>query len=165
MLLICGRSTNLAYHGYHRRSTMKVTRHIANSLMRFRAQSLCCLVAAFLLQGPLMAGLIIASGGCCTGDHCPIAAHHHATAKTAEAPMDCDHKLNHSGAKVRSCSMSCCDSTEQSAVHSHVFLLSPVIELASANPLCEGVSAFAADATAAFFAPLSPPPKSLHSPI
>lgn len=110
-----------------------------------------------------MAGLLIASGACCTGDHCPIAAHHHAAAKTEEAPMDCDHDTNHSDGRVRSCTMSCCNTTEQAAIHSNVFMLSPVSELASVNPLSETVAVFVAAETATPFAPLSPPPKSLYS--
>jgi hypothetical protein len=140
---------------------MKFTRHFANLFPRHRAQSLLCLVAAFLLQAPLVAGLALASGACCTGDHCAVAAHHHAAAKTEEPPMDCDHNKDHGTSNVRSCSISCCNTTEQAAVHSNVFLLSPVIELASVSPRPETVSGFAARETAAPFAPLSPPPKSL----
>lgn len=77
--------------------------------------------------------------------------------------MDCDHNMDHDGAKVRSCSMSCCNSTEQAVVHSNVFLLSPVLELASINALPETISDFRASETATPFAPLSPPPKSLPS--
>jgi hypothetical protein len=140
---------------------MKFTRHFANLLPRRPAQALVCLFAAFLLEAPLVAGLVLASGACCTGDHCPVAAHHHAPAKSEEPPMDCDHNMDHGTSNVRSCSMSCCNTTDQAAIHSNVFLLSPVIELAPVSPLPETVSGFAARETAAPFAPLSPPPKSL----
>ena len=140
---------------------MKFTRHIANLLTNRRAQSLLCLLAALLLQSPVVSALVIASGVCCASDHCPIAAHHHAAAKTEEAPMDCDHNMTHSGHKVRSCSMSCCNTAEQSAVHASVFVPAPLIELASVNPVPETISTFDANETAVSFAPLSPPPKSL----
>jgi|SRR5215468_694005 len=138
---------------------MKVTAHNPNSLLRRSTQSLFCLLAVFWLQGPLVAGLVMASGACCTGDHCSIAAHHHAK-RAEEMPADCDHNMDHGGAKVRSCSLSCCNATQPYAVHANVFLLSPVIELPSLNPPSETLSAFDADATGASLVPLSPPPKS-----
>jgi len=142
---------------------MKFARHFGNPLASRRVSSLVCLFAALLLQGPVVSALAIASGVCCAGDHCPIAAHHHSLAKSEEAPMDCDHNQAHSGDKVRSCSMSCCETTEQFAVHAHVFLLSPPVELASANPFPETVSPFGASETTVPFAPLAPPPKSRPS--
>jgi len=138
---------------------MKFARHFGNPLASRRVPSLVCLFAALLLQGPVVLALAIASGVCCTGDHCPIAAHHHSLAKSEEAPMDCDHKQAHSRDNVQSCSMSCCKTTEPFAVHAHVFLLSPPIELASANAFPETVSPLGASETAVPFAPLSPPPK------
>src|SRR5262249_43036475 len=81
---------------------MKFICHIANSFMHRGAQPLFCLFAAFLLQAPLMASLLLASGACCAGDRCPIAAHHHAAPKAQEAPMDCDHNMDHGGVKLRS---------------------------------------------------------------
>ena len=144
---------------------MKFTRHFGNLLASRRGSSLVCLLAALLLQVPVVSALAIASGVCCTGDHCPVTAHHHSVRKSQEAPMDCDHDQAPSGMKVRSCSMSCCETEEQFAVHANVFLLSPLIELASGNPFLETVSSFSASETAVSFAPLSPPPKSLSSPI
>jgi len=142
---------------------MKFARHFGNLLASRRVTSLVCLFAALLLQGPVVSALAIASGVCCAGDRCPIAAHHHSLAKSEEAPMDCDHNQAHSRHKVRSCSMSCCEKTEQFAVHGNVFLLTSPIELASANPFSETVSPFGASETAVPFAPLSPPPKALPS--
>ena len=74
--------------------------------------------------------------------------------------MDCDHDTNHSASKVHSCSMSCCDTIERSAVHSTVFVLVPVVELAAIIPTRETVSSFAGRETTAAFLPLSPPPES-----
>ena len=142
---------------------MKFSRQFGKLLSSRRMSSLVCLFAALLLLGPVVLSLALASGVCCTGDHCAIAAHHHSVAKTEEAPVDCEHNMSHGGNKVQSCSMSCCDTSEQFAVHGSVLLLSPAIELASANPFPETVSPFDASGSAAPFAPLSPPPKSLPS--
>jgi len=141
---------------------MKFTRQVANFFIGRRGHSLLCLVAALLLQSPIITALVIASGACCSGDHCPVAAHHHAAAKTEEMPMDCDHNLDHDRDRLRSCSMSCCNTAEPSAIHSNVFLVGPVIEPVSLVSLAETVSAFAASETASRFPPLSPPPKSFH---
>lgn len=134
---------------------MKFTRQFGR-----RISSLICLCAALLLQGPVVLSLALVSGVCCSGDHCAVAAHHHAAAKTGEAPMDCGHDVRHGGDRVQPCSMSCCDTSEQFAVHGSVFLLSPAIELATASRFPEIVSPFDASGSAAPFAPLSPPPKS-----
>jgi hypothetical protein len=142
---------------------MKFACHFGNLLASRRGPSLVCLFAALLLQGPVVSALAIASGVCCAGDHCPIAAHHHSGAKSEEAPMDCDHNQADGGDKVRSCSMSCCETTGQFAVHANVFLLWPPIELASVNPFPETVSPFAASETVVPFAPLSPPPRSCQT--
>jgi hypothetical protein len=142
---------------------MKFARHFGNLLSSRRLSSLVCLFAAVLLQGPVVSALAIASGVCCAGDHCPIAAHHHSAAKAEAAPMDCGHGMSHGGDKGRSCSISCCERNEQFAVHGNVFLLAPAIELASASPLPETVSPLEASETAVPFTPLSPPPKSLPS--
>src|SRR5262245_33620554 len=75
----------------------------------------CCLIAILFFQAPLIRAVILATGACCTGDHCSIAAHHHSATKTEEVPMDCDHDTDHGVSNMRSCSISCCNSTEQSA--------------------------------------------------
>lgn len=139
---------------------MRLGRNFVTWVTHRRAQSLFCLVAALLLQSPVLAAAAIASGACCSGEHCPIAAHHHTSAKTEEMPMNCDHEMDHDAAKMRSCAMSCCDTTERSAVHSDVFLVSPVMQLASLNAPSETVSFFDGRETVLAFAPLSPPPKS-----
>ena len=77
--------------------------------------------------------------------------------------MDCDHNMAHGAQKMRSCSMSCCNTTEQSAIHSNFFLVSPVIQLVLLNSLPETISAFDDGDQGSSFSPLSPPPKSLAS--
>jgi hypothetical protein len=130
-----------------------------------RWAGLACLIALGAFQAPVVAGMVIATGACCIGDHCPIASHHHShsAAKEKETPIGCGHNMNQGADKVEHCSVSCCKTDEQSAVHSNVFLLSPIVVLASANPLSEAISIFEAGETLAAFAPLSPPPKFLHS--
>jgi hypothetical protein len=130
-----------------------------------RRAAFLCLIATFFFQLPVIAGMVIATGVCCTGDRCPIAAHQHthAAAKTEEAPMDCDHSMNHNGSKLQACSMSCCNTSEQSAVHANVFVLSPVVTLAAIYPLSETLSNRDARESVSSFAPLSPPPEFLPS--
>ena len=114
-----------------------------------------------------IAAAILATGACCSGTQCAISAHHHASTKHEEAPMDCGRHMQHdSGApasQLEACSMSCCNTTEQSAVHSNVFLLSPVVVLASTNPRSETISRPDPGEAAVFFVPLSPPPESLSN--
>lgn len=124
-----------------------------------RVRAFFCLIAVLLLQSPVLAAVAIASGLCCSGDYCPVAAHHQRAAKTEDMPMDCDHNMDHGARKIHSCSMSCCDTAERSAVHSSVFLVSPVVQLAYFNPPAEAVSALDAGKASVYSAPLSPPPK------
>ncbi len=77
--------------------------------------------------------------------------------------MDCDHSINHDGSKLRACSMSCCNATEQSAVHSNVFVLSPVVALAAIYPVSETLSNRDARECVSSFLPLLPPPEFLPS--
>jgi len=127
----------------------------------------CCLLALFFLQAPVIGAMVIATGACCTGDHCSIAAHHHTAAKTEEAPMECDqHRKGdtQSGAgTLQACSMSCCQTMEPSAVHTNLFVLSPTPVLVAFAPLPEIVSEPGFSGNTGSFSPLSPPPKSLFS--
>src|SRR5262249_56435340 len=99
---------------------MTGTANLANAAAR-RAPALLCLFALLLFQAPVIGAAMLASGVCCTGDHCPIAAHHHTSAKTEEAPMGCEHGKN-GASKLQKCSMSCCQTTH-SAVDDRVFVL------------------------------------------
>jgi len=138
---------------------MTRTGNFANAVIR-RTRPLLCLLALLLFQAPVIGAALLASGLCCSGDHCPIAAHHHSSAKTGEAPMQCEHGANGGTAKLQDCSMSCCHTTEQSAVHSQVFVLSPDVAPPSFAPLSEAVSVLSHDEEFGPFSPLSPPPKS-----
>ena len=135
--------------------------------MRRAFSACCCLLGLLLLQAPVIGAVVLASGMCCTGDHCPIAAHHHSPSKTTsnteEAPMDCEHGANGGAAKLQNCSMSCCQTAEQSAVHAQVFVLSQDATPPASVPLSEAVSLLAFDEEIGSFSPLSPPPKSAAS--
>jgi hypothetical protein len=134
--------------------------NLANSGAR-RTPSLLCLFALLLFQAPVIGAAVLASGLCCSGNHCPIAAHHHSAAKTEEAPMDCNHNMSDRAASLRTCSMSCCSTTEQSALHAQVFVLSPDLAPLSFVRLSEAVPFLSYDEEIGVFSPLSPPPKSL----
>ena len=140
---------------------MTRTGNFANAVAR-RTAALLCLFALLLIQAPVIGAAMLASGMCCTGAHCPIAAHHHSSAKTEEAPMGCEHGAN-GATKLQKCSMSCCQTTEQSAVHAQLFVLSPEVTPLAFAPLSDAVSLLTYDEEIGSFSPLSPPPKSRFS--
>jgi hypothetical protein len=81
-----------------------------------------CLFAAVALYAPLAAAAWSAHAmACCTGDHCPIAQHHHS--QKAPPPrhshMDCEHEMD----EMMDCSMSCCQSSEKPLVTAVAFVL------------------------------------------
>ena len=132
-----------------------------------RIRSLLCLFALLLLQLPaISAAVMAATGACCSSDNCPIALHHHpapaqaAPAKAQESAMDCGHEMNPGTGKMSSCSMSCCKTVEQSAIHGHFFVLSPMVARADSLPVSESLSAVAVSEPPGFFALFSPPPES-----
>jgi hypothetical protein len=88
-----------------------------------------CLVAAVVLYVPLGAAAWAAySMACCTGDHCPIAQHHHQKKQASpHSGMDCGHDMD----QMMECSMSCCPSSEKPLVAAVAFVL-PDAQLASA---------------------------------
>jgi len=136
---------------------MTRTANLANAAAR-RAPALLCLFALLLFQAPVIGAAMLASGVCCTGDHCPIAAHHHTSAKTEEAPMGCEHGKN-GASKLQKCSMSCCQTTN-SAVDAQVFVLSPDLTPPAFAAVSEAVSLLTYNEEIGSFSPLSPPPKS-----
>jgi hypothetical protein len=138
---------------------MMRTGNFANAVAR-RMPPLLCLFALLLFQAPMAGAAVLASGMCCTGDRCPIAAHHHSSARAEEVAMVCEHGANGGAEKLQNCSMSCCQTTQQSAVHAQVFVLSPDVTSPAFAPLCEAVSLFTYDEEIGSFSPLSPPPKS-----
>src|SRR5579864_712482 len=91
-----------------------------------------CLFAAVGLYAPLAGGAWSAhSMACCTGDHCPIAQHHHQKKQASPpAEMDCGHDLG--VGEGMNCSMSCCQSSENPLVTAVAFVL-PDLSFASAS--------------------------------
>jgi hypothetical protein len=141
---------------------MRNKSNLANSVAR-RTPPLLCLFALLLFEAPFIGAAVIASGACCTGDHCPIAAHHHSPAKAEETKMDCGQHMNgdlSNAGRLQACSVSCCQTTEKAAVHAQVFLLTPLAWFASFSPIPETLSALRYTGDAESFSPLSPPPKS-----
>jgi hypothetical protein len=117
-----------------------------------------CLFAAAFLYAPLVAAAWSAHAmACCTGDHCPIARHHHG--QKAPAPqhshMDCEHDMG----EMMECSMSCCQSSENPVVTAVAFVLP---HLASSSAHASVVSTVATAQVVAIprpVKPLSPPPR------
>lgn len=124
-----------------------------------RVASACvCMLAVAFLHAPLAAALWAAQTmPCCTGDHCPIAAHHHQKTPAKPAPeMNCGHDLG----GLMSCTMSCCESTDRPMVASLAFLpshVSPVITQLFVTPAPAVIQAIELPRSTE---PLSPPPKS-----
>jgi hypothetical protein len=122
-----------------------------------------CLLAMFLMQAPLvLATWSISTGMCCTGDFCPIAAHHHKKIATEPAhQMNCGHEMS----GMSNCAMSCCHDTDQPTIAANLFVMpaaqSFVVQTAVAGvveaPKPQGII-FSAK-------PVSPPPRSLASSI
>jgi hypothetical protein len=121
-----------------------------------------CLFAAVFLYAPLAAATWSAHAmACCSGDSCPIAAHHHR--QKAPGPqrshMDCEHDAG----EMVNCSMSCCQSSEKPLVTAVAFVL-PHLVSANAPPsvvsATENAHAVAIPQPAE---PLSPPPRLLRT--
>lgn len=83
-----------------------------------------CLLAALALYAPLGGAAWSAhSMACCTGDHCPIAQHHHQKKQAAHhAGMACEHD-NMGLGEMTNCSMSCCQDSDRPLVTAVAFVL------------------------------------------
>ena len=130
-----------------------------------RASAWISLLAILMMYAPIASATFMAvSGACCTGDQCPIHGNHHparnnSNPKNDSAPMDCGHE-QHSANNMRSCSVSCCHSIEQSATHANIYLLTPV-SVTTGLALNASASTLASQRDISpSFAPLAPPPKS-----
>jgi len=125
------------------------------------------LLALLLVYAPMASATLMAiTGACCTGDQCPIHGNHHPAQKAAQtsedAPMDCGHE-GHDSNKMRSCSISCCHDVEQSAVHAHIFLPTPLsVPTALASSSFTPLTSMA-QKVSPVFAPPGPPPKPFSS--
>jgi hypothetical protein len=120
-----------------------------------------CMLAVALLYAPLAAAVWAAQTmACCTGDHCPIAAHHHHKAPAEPAhEMDCGHGMS----SLMSCTMSCCETTDRPMVTSLAFPLpdlSYVTAEFSVTRLSETPQVLELPRS---IEPLSPPPRFLNA--
>jgi hypothetical protein len=107
---------------------------------------------------------MVVTGACCTGDQCPIHGNHHSTQKRVtqksdDVPMDCGHE-GHDMSKMLACSMSCCHTVEQAAVHAYLFLLTPVSLSTALAPQSLASVTLTTTRISPVFAPLAPPPES-----
>ena len=125
-----------------------------------RLNALVCFVVLILIYAPIATAAAMAvTGACCSGDECPIHGNRHHPQKTDNPPMDCGHG-EHNMSTMDNCSMSCCQNTEQPAIHGNLFLLTPLSVSTSLTRLSEISFAPAATNLSPAFAPLAPPPKS-----
>lgn len=120
-----------------------------------------CLLAAVALYAPLAgAAWSVHAMACCTGDHCPIAEHHHQKKQPVRhSDMDCGHGTG----EMMECSMSCCPDSEKPLVTAVAFVLphvAPVFALVSVVPAPEAARAVAIPRAVK---PLSPPPRFAHA--
>ena len=120
-----------------------------------------CLLAAVALYAPLAgAAWSVHAMACCTGDHCPIAQHHHQKRQASpHSDMECGHDMG----EVMDCSMSCCQDSEKPLVTAVAFVLPhllPSFTPASVVPAAETAHAVAVPRPVE---PLSPPPRLAHA--
>src|SRR2546429_5555246 len=91
-----------------------------------RVNALLCFVALVLMYAQIAsATVMMVTGACCSGDQCPIHGHHRAAETNDNGAMDCGHDAR-DVSKMSSCSMSCCQNTESSAIHANLFVLTPL---------------------------------------
>ena len=132
-----------------------MNRFDANSLRKFAAA--ICMFAFLLIYAPVAsATFMVVTGSCCAGDQCPIHGHHHSAQHgNSDVAMDCGHEMS----TMQSCTMSCCQDSQQPAVHANVYVLTPV-EIASVlAPLALATLTLAPSRSSPAFTPLAPPPK------
>jgi hypothetical protein len=120
-----------------------------------------CLLAAVGLYAPSAgAAWSVHAMACCTGDHCPIAQHHHQKKQASpHSDMDCGHAMG----EMMDCSMSCCQDSEKPLVTAVAFVLPHLLSgftPASAVPAAEPADAVAIPRPVK---PLSPPPRFAHA--
>ena len=120
-----------------------------------------CLFAAVALYAPLAGAAWSAHAmSCCTGDYCPIAAHHHPKKQASpHSDMNCGHDM----AEMMDCSMSCCQGSEKPLVTAVAFVL-PDLAFASA-PIMVASAAETLQPLEILqsLRPLSPPPRFAHA--
>ncbi|MDP9340447.1 MAG: hypothetical protein M3P45_16445 [Acidobacteriota bacterium] len=132
-----------------------------NSTKRERVISAwCCLVAALLLFAPYAEAAWSAhAAACCTGDHCPIPAHHHSRndSKAPAHAQDCEHQA---GDVMSDCSMSCCEKTERMLLAATTFVLPAGLSIIASDEFVTAAPALKLKDFVRCIEVLSPPPRS-----
>jgi len=120
-----------------------------------------CLLAAVALYAPLAgAAWSVHAMACCTGDHCPIAQHHHQKKQASpHSDMDCGHDMG----EMMDCSMSCCQDSEKPLVTAVAFVLPRLASAFAPAPVVPAVETVQAVAIPQPVKPLSPPPRFGHA--
>jgi hypothetical protein len=116
-----------------------------------------CLLAAVALYAPLAAAAWSAhSMACCTGDQCPIAAHHHQKKQASpHSDMDCGHDM----VEMTTCSMSCCQNSENPIVTAVAFVLPDTAVASAPIAFVNATSISQSTELLRRAEPLSPPPR------
>jgi hypothetical protein len=116
-----------------------------------------CLLAAVALYAPLAAAAWSAhSMACCTGDQCPIAAHHH---QKKQASPHSDMYCGHAMGEMMNCSMSCCQNSEQPIVTAVAFVLPDATVVSAPIAFVNTTSIVESTELPRPAEPLSPPPR------
>jgi hypothetical protein len=120
-----------------------------------------CLLAAVTLYAPLAgAAWSVHAMACCTGDHCPIAQHHHQKKQASpHSDMDCGHEMS----EMMDCSMSCYQDSEKPLVTAVAFVLPLLLSGFAPASVVPAVEAALAVAIPRPVKPLSPPPRFAHA--
>jgi hypothetical protein len=116
-----------------------------------------CLLAAVALYAPLAgAAWSVHSMACCTGDHCPIAQHHHQKKHaTPHSEMDCGHDMG----EMMDCSMSCCQDSEKPLATAVAFVVPHLVSTFAPASVVRAPETPRAVAIPRAVKPLSPPPR------
>ncbi len=136
-----------------------------NALRKDRGRMLAawvCLFAAVFLYAPLAgATWSVRAMACCTGDYCPIAAHHHR--QKAPAPQHSHMDCEHGAGEMMNCSMSCCESSEKPLVTAVAFVVPDLVSAIAPALVVSATENAHAVAIPRPVKPLSPPPRLPHT--
>jgi hypothetical protein len=128
-----------------------------------RLAAVFCLLAVSALHVPMaLAAWSIAAGLCCTGDSCPILAHHHHQTPAAPAGnrMDCGHDMGDGEQRGMSkCNMSCCHDSSGPAIAGVAYVLPLVVSAQDLPPAYSPVVLAKETGSRTKTKPLSPPPR------
>ena len=100
-----------------------------------RVSGLLCLLALLLSTPGMRAAGLLLGGACCGGGHCPIAGHRHGMPEPQKATPDCAHGMGQAGSQLEACTISCCKSDEQPALHGQLFLPASALRFSPDAPL------------------------------